>query len=72
MGRYVLKSDNQELYRRNLWGVETANTSREAENIFRKIVADWYCSSEPGVYLSRTVRDRERRLREDDFAVELL
>ena len=72
MGKYVLKTDDQEHFRRNLWGTETADSAKEAEGIFRKIVTDWYCSSDPGVYLSRMVRDRERRLREDDFEVALL
>lgn len=71
MKKYVLKTDEHMPGKNNFWGIEAANSPEEARDLFRKRIETAYSSSEQRFLRSRE-GDRERRLREDDFDVELL
>jgi hypothetical protein len=71
MNKYVLKTDERMPSKRNLWALEAAGTPEEARKRFRRRIESWHCSVE-WRHLRAMADDRERRLREDDFEVELL
>jgi hypothetical protein len=55
----------------NYWGIEPASSPEAARTIFRKKIEGSY-SSTKFLHLQSREEDRKRRLREDDFEVELL
>lgn len=69
--KYVLKTDERMPSKNNLWGIEAASSPEEARSLFRKRVEGWHSSSK-FQHLRSMEEDRKRRLREDDFDVELL
>lgn len=73
MEKYVLRTDEPESSPRNLWGLRPAASLEDAKEIFRNHITNWHCSSSSkSIHLRRMQEDRARRLREDDFDVELL
>jgi hypothetical protein len=69
---YVLASDPRMPSKDNLWGTEPASSPEEARNRFREHIKSWHNSSgSNNWYFRRMEEDRARRLRDDDFDVEL-
>jgi hypothetical protein len=71
MKKYVLKTDERMPSKSNLWGIEAGSSPEEAKSAFRRKIEGWHSSSKFHHLLSME-EDRKRRLREDDFDVELL
>lgn len=67
---YVLVTDPRMPSKDNLWGTQPARSPEDASARFRVRIKNWHSSSKVA-HLLRMEKDRERRLREDDFAVEL-
>ena len=72
MNKYVLRTDERMPSKNNFWGIEAASGPEEARSRFRKRIDKIEGSYPRSTYLGRREEDRERRLREDDFEVELL
>jgi len=71
MNKYVLKTDERMPSKNNLWGIMAASSPEEARNLFQKKIRGWYAPSKFR-HLHSMEEDRDRRLRENDFDVELL
>jgi hypothetical protein len=54
----------------NLWGTQAGRSPEDASARFKARITKYYSSKETG-HLGRMMHDRDRRLQEDDFAVEL-
>ena len=67
---YVLVTDPRMPSNDNLWATEPARSPEEASARFRARINNWHSYSKYAHELRMEV-DRERRLREEDFAVEL-
>jgi hypothetical protein len=71
VNKYVLKTDERMPSRRNLWGIVAATSLEEATGLFQKKIGEWHAPST--LHHPRCMEeDRDRRLGENDFAVELL
>ncbi len=69
--KYVLKTDERMPSKNNLWGIVAASGPEEARNLYKEKIEMWHSSS--SLYHLRSMEeDRNRRLQEDDFDVELL
>jgi hypothetical protein len=68
---YVLKTDDRMPSKGNLWGTQAANSPEKAKTLFREKVKGWHSPSSRLGHLQSMEEDRARRLREDDFDVEL-
>jgi hypothetical protein len=68
---YVLKTDERMPSTRNLWGTQAACSPEEAKTLFRQKVTGWYAPPTSLFHLQSMELDRARRLREDDFDIEL-
>jgi hypothetical protein len=71
MNKYVLKTDERMPSKNNFWAIEAATSPEEARRQFRRRIETSYCASE-NHYLQSREEDRKRRLREDDFDIEVL
>lgn len=67
---YVLVTDPRMPSKDNLWATQPGENPEEASAGFRGRIKNWHSSSK-FAHERRMEADRERRLREDDFAVEL-
>jgi hypothetical protein len=67
---YVLASDPRMPSKANLWGTQPGRSPEDASARLRAKITRYYSSRDTG-HLSRMMDDRGRRLREDDFIVEL-
>lgn len=67
---YVLKTDPRMPSRNNLWGTEAGRSPEDASARFKVRIHNWH-SPVKTVHLGRLEEDRARRLRENDFSVEL-
>jgi hypothetical protein len=67
---YVLKTDECMPSKTNLWGTQAASSPEKAKILFRAKVKGWYAPSNVS-HLRFMEEDRARRLRENDFDVEL-
>lgn len=67
---YVLTTDLRMPSKANLWGTQAGRSPEDASARFRAKITRYYSSRDTG-HLSRMMDDRDRRLREDDFIVEL-
>jgi len=69
---YVLVTDPRMPSKANLWGTQEAHNSEEAQTLFRNKIERWYHSPDTTNHHFQLMdADRERRVRENDFAVEL-
>lgn len=71
MNKYVLKTDERMPSKNNFWGIEAATSPEGAREQFLRRIESSYCAS-ANYWLQSREEDRKRRLREDDFDVELL
>jgi hypothetical protein len=67
---YVLTTDPRMPSKDNLWGTMVSRSPEDASARFKAKIQDWYAPSEMA-HLVRMKEDRARRLRENDFSVEL-
>ena len=68
---YVLKTDDRMPSKGNLWGTQAASSPEKATTLFREKLKGWHSPSSRLGHLQSMEEDRARRLREDDFDVEL-
>ena len=68
--KYILTGDPRIPDTGNLWGIMTATTEAEAKTKFEIKVKGWYHKS-TDFHFRRMEDDRQRRITENDFAVEL-
>lgn len=67
---YVLTTDARMPSKSNLWGTQAGRSPEDASARFKARIQQWYSPSEMA-HLARMKEDRARRLRENDFGVEL-
>jgi hypothetical protein len=67
---YVLTTDPRMPSKGNLWGTQAGSSLEDATARFKARITGYYSSNDTG-HLGRMMHDRDRRLREDDFTVEL-
>jgi hypothetical protein len=68
---YILASDPRMPSKDNLWAAEAASSSEEARARFRKRIKGWHVSAHGSYHFHRMEEDRARRVRDNDFDVEL-
>ena len=68
---YVLVTDQRMPSKGNLWGTQAASGLEEARTRFRDRIERWHFPSKNSPHLHHMEEDRARRLRENDFDVEL-
>lgn len=68
---YVLVTDPRMPSKGNLWGTQAASRPEEARTRFRDRIERWHSPSKTFHHLQHMEEDRARRLRENDFDVEL-
>jgi len=68
---YVLATDPRMPSKGNLWGTQAGSSPEDASARFKARIQKWYSPIKGGQHLTLMDEDRARRLREDDFRVEL-